>query len=80
MNLSMLDFVHVDDREIFMRQMRINQKGESAALNEEGQANTVPEYVSMGMTAEMFKRKIIFFYVVLQFSSSICYAILRLFV
>ena len=54
MNLSMLDFVHVDDREIFMRQMRVNQKDQPASPPEDGQPS-VPEYVKMGMTSEEFK-------------------------
>ena len=57
MNLSMLDFVHVDDRDIFMRQMRVNQKDKPGPLPEEGQA-TIPEYVHMGMTPEEFKGKL----------------------
>ena len=56
MNLSMLDFVHVDDREIFMRQMRVNQKDQPTEPPEEGQTS-IPEYVNMGMSAEEFKGK-----------------------
>jgi len=59
MNISMLDFVHVDDRDVFMRQMRINQKDLPSDLPEEGKAS-IPEYVNMGMGPEEFESKFVF--------------------
>ena len=56
MNLSMLDFVHVDDRDIFMRQMRINQKDLPPELPEEGKS-TIPEYANMGLGPDEFESK-----------------------
>lgn len=53
-NLSMLDFVHVDDREIFSKQMRINEK-ESIKLPDDDQSSSIPEYTKMRWTPEWFQ-------------------------
>ena len=60
MNLSMLDFVHVDDRETFMKQLRINknQPVEPPQLDNE-QASSMPEYAKLRWTPEWFQGKVL---------------------
>ena len=54
MNQSILDLVHTEDRDIFIRHMQINPSQTPASL-QEGESQTAPEYTSLGMSPAMFK-------------------------
>lgn len=55
MNQSMLDLIHAEDREQFMRQMQIYQQDPVPPPAEEGDPPIMPEYIKRGLTPEAFK-------------------------
>ena len=59
MNLSMLDLIHAEDREIFRRNMQIHPQYTPPDAPQEGDPPTMPEYAKIGMDQDMFRRKLI---------------------
>jgi len=55
MNQSMLDLIHADDRDIFVRNMLLNPKDKPTDPPEDGDPPTAPEYAKYGVTPEMFE-------------------------
>ncbi|CAK8672067.1 unnamed protein product [Clavelina lepadiformis] len=56
MNLSMLDLIHAEDREIFRRNMQIHPQYTPPDAPQEGDPPTMPEYAKIGMDQDMFRQ------------------------
>jgi len=55
LNQSILDHVHVEDRDIFMRHVQIYPSQKPGSQPEEGESSSAPEYMKLGMTPVMFR-------------------------
>ena len=55
MNQSILDLIHAEDRDIFMRHIQIYPSQAPGSPPKEGELPTVPEYMKFGMAPAMFR-------------------------